>query len=181
MSQFLDKFLAALQDQLPKSKGAWLSDLRTEAAHIPVGFARLKFQWSGLIAAIGCVLRVRVGVQKIGQILLASALCIFYLAGLIFTMNMPDESIKLILNVALPTYLIAAVFAVMNLRVLKRFTLVCSFLWALVWVVLSLGAFDLSSMPLVFLRAISIEAAFMLAALFIVASYLGWIEDGRDA
>ena len=180
MSQTLDKLLGLIQGKLPETKGVWLSDLRLEAAHIPAGLSRMRFQWSGLLAAIGHLLRLRVGVQKMGQILLAMALSIFYFVGLIYTVNAPHDGFtKLVLNIALPPYAIAAVFAVVNLGFLKRFTLICSFLWAVAWVVLSLGVFDTSSAAMVFLRAISIEAAFIMASLFIAASYLGWVEEGR--
>ena len=179
MSQTLDKLLGFIQGKLPETKGVWLSDLRLEAAHIPAGLSRMRFQWSGLLAAIGHLLRLRVGVQKMGQILLAMALSIFYFVGLIYTVNAQSDYIKLILNLTFPLYAIAAVFAVVNLGFLKRFTLICSFLWAVAWVVLSLGVFDTSSAAMVFLRAISIEAAFIMASLFIAASYLGWVEEGR--
>ena len=179
MSQTLDKLLGLIQGKLPETKGVWLSDLRLEAAHIPAGLSRMRFQWSGLLAAIGHLLRLRVGVQKMGQILLAMALSIFYFVGLIYTVNAQSDYIKLILNLTFPLYAIAAVFAVVNLGFLKRFTLICSFLWAVAWVVLSLGVFDTSSAAMVFLRAISIEAAFIMASLFIAASYLGWVEEGR--
>ena len=179
MSQTLDKLLGFIQGKLPETKGVWLSDLRLEAAHIPAGLSRMRFQWSGLLAAIGHLLRLRVGVQKMGQILLAMALSIFYFVGLIYTVNAQSDFIKLILNLTFPLYAIAAVFAVVNLGFLKRFTLICSFLWAVAWVVLSLGVFDTSSAAMVFLRAISIEAAFIMASLFIAASYLGWVEQGR--
>jgi len=179
MSQTLDKLLDFIQGKLPETKGVWLSDLRLEAAHIPAGLSRMRFQWSGLLAAIGHLLRLRVGVQKMGQILLAMALSIFYFVGLIYTVNAQSDFIKLILNLTFPLYAIAAVFAVVNLGFLKRFTLICSFLWAVAWVVLSLGVFDTSSAAMVFLRAISIEAAFIMASLFIAASYLGWVEEGR--
>ena len=181
MSQTLDKLLGFIQGKLPETKGVWLSDLRLEAAHIPAGLSRMRFQWSGLLAAIGHLLRLRVGVQKMGQILLASALSIFCLGGLIYTytVNAQSDFIKLILSLTFPLYAIAAVFAVVNLGFLKRFTLICSFLWAVAWVVLSLGVFDTSSAAMVFLRAISIEAAFIMASLFIAASYLGWVEEGR--
>ena len=182
MSQTLDKLLGLIQGKLPETKGVWLSDLRLEAAHIPAGLSRMRFQWSGLLAAIGHLLRLRVGVQKMGQILLAMALSIFYFVGLIYTVNASHDGItKLILNLTFPLYAIAAVFAVVNLGFLKRFTLICSFLWAVAWVVLSLGVFDTSSAAMVFLRAISIEAAFIMASLFIAASYLGWVEEGRHA
>ena len=181
MSKALDKLLAILQSQLPDTKSEWLFDLRTEAVHIPAGLLRMRFQWSGLLAAIGHLLRLRVGVQKMGQILLASALSIFCLVGLIYTATAPDEDVKIIFALIFLIYAMAAVFAFVNLNLLKRFALVCSFLWAVTWVVLSLGVFDSSPVPVVFLRAISIEAAFIMASLFIAASYLGWIEDGRHA
>ena len=143
----------------------------------------MRFQWGGLLAAIGHLLRLRVGVQKMGQILLASALSIFCLVGLVYTATAPDESVKVMFTFIFLIYAVAAVLAVLNLNLLKRFALVCSFLWAVTWVVLSLGVFDFDSspVPIPFLRAISIEAAFIMASLFIAASYLGWIEDGRHA
>ena len=179
MSQTLDKLLGIFQSKLPESKSEWLSDLRIEATHIPAGFTRMRFQWSGLLAAIGHLLRLRVGVQKLGQILLASALSIFCLVGIIYTVNAPDESVKTILTFIFPIYALAAVFAVVNLSLLKRFAFGCSFLWAGAWVILSLDVFDSSSVPLVFLCAIAMEAAFIMASLFIAASYLEWIEDGH--
>ena len=181
MSQTLDKLLGILQSKLPDTKSEWLSDLRTEATHIPSGIARMKFQWSGLLAAIGHLLHLRVGAQKMGQTLLASALSIFCLVGLIYTANAPDENVKIMFTFIFFFYAVAAVFAFVNLNLLKRFALVGSFLWAVTWVVLSLGVFDSSLVPIAFLRAISIEAAFIMASLFIAASYLAWIEDSRHA
>ncbi len=182
MSQILDKLLGVLQSKLPETKGVGLSDLRAEAAHIPAGFTRVSFQWSGVLAAIGHILRFRVGAQKMGQILLAFALTIFFWTGLIYTVNAPhDGEIKLVLNFVFPLYQIAAVFAVTSLGILKRFTSVCSVLWAMVWVILSLGVLGSSSLPIDFLRAIAIEAACIMAGLFIAASFLEWIEDGRHA
>ena len=107
----------------------------------------------------------------------------FCLVGLVYTATAPDESVKVMFTFIFLIYAVAAVLAVLNLNVLKRFALVCSFLWAVTWVVLSLGVFDFDSslVPIPFLRAISIEAAFIMASLFIAASYLGWIEDGRHA
>ena len=43
MSQILDKLLEILQGKLPDTKSEWISDLRTEATHIPSGIARMKF------------------------------------------------------------------------------------------------------------------------------------------
>jgi len=182
MSQILDNFLGTIQNKLPETDRNWLSDLRLEAAHIPSGIKRMQFQWSGVLAGSGRLLRVCVGVQKMGQILLGLALSIFFLVGLIYTANAPHDGMtKMVLNIAFPLYQIAAVFAVTSLSLLKRFTWTCSVLWAVVWVVLSLGLFDSSSAPMTFLRAISIEAAFMMAGLFIAANYLDWVEEARHA
>ena len=181
MSQTLDKLLGILQSKLPDTKSEWLSDLRTEATHIPSGIARMRFQWSGLLAAIGYLLRLRVGVQKMGQILLASALSIFYLTALFYTLNSSNQTVKMVLSFILPIYAVAALLAVVNLGLLKRFTLACSFLGAVTWGVFSLDVFDWSSLPVEFLGAVSMEASFIMASIFIAASYLGWVEDGRHA
>ena len=181
MSQILDKLLAVVENQLTDTKGSWVSDIRAEAAHIPAGLARLRFQWSGLMAAIGLVLRVRFGAQKIGQILLAGAICILCLGGFIITASMPDDIVKTTFHMILPIYVLAGVFAVLNLGLLKRYSLGCSALGVLIWFVLGLDVVSFPAAPVAFLRAISLEVSFLMAGLFIAASYLGWIEEGRYA
>jgi len=181
MSAFLDKLLARLETQLPEAKGDWISDLRTEAAHIPAGLARIRFQGDGVLAAFGQLLRFKFGTQKIGQLLLASALYILCLGGFFIMANMPDDYVKTIFYCILPLYALAGTLAVLSLRLMKRFTLVCSLLLLMTWAVLGLDSVTVTDAPIAFMRAISIEAAFMMAGLFIAASYLSWLDGAEHA
>lgn len=181
MSMFLDRLLNLAESYFPESKGDWISDLRTEAAHVPAGLARMKFQWSGLLAAVGHLLRVRFGPQKMGQLLLASALYILCLGGLVFSGGIEDDIVKFSFYCVFPLYALAGSLAVINLVWMKRYTVICVFLFCSVWALLSFDMFATANAHREFLRAFTIEAAFIMVGLFIAASYLEWIEEAADA
>jgi len=94
MSGILDKALIWAERQLPDGKSLWITDLRYEANHIPGSLARQRFLWSGILAALGQVLRVRVGVQQVGQTLLGLAILAFCLGGLIVAPNIETAVVK---------------------------------------------------------------------------------------
>ena len=181
MSLLLDKLLALFETLLPETNCHWISDLRTEAAHIPAGPARVWFQGNGVLAAFGHFLRFKFGTQKIGQMLLASALYILCLGGFFIMASTPDDYVKTIFYCILPLYALAGTLAVLSLRLMKYFTVVCGILLLTIWAVLGLDFVTLAEAPIAFMRAISIEAAFMMAGLFIATTYLSWMEEGHHA
>jgi len=181
MSAFLDKLLEVIEAQLPEVNRHWISDLRQEAAHIPAGFTRMRFQGSGLLAAIGQLLRVRFGPQKLGQWLLGAALSFLCLGGFLFAGGIEQDIVRTAFYCVLPVYFLTGILTVLNLVWMKRFSLIFSFLFCVVWAGLSLQWFPIKDFPIEFLRAFTLEAAFIMAGLFIAATYLSWMEEADHA
>lgn len=177
MSDYLDRVLNWAARQLPDGENIWIADLRSEAQHINGHLARLCFYWSGVMAAMGQVLRHRLGVQRVGQMLIGFALLAFCVGGVLIAQNMPDDIVKATLYVALSLYALAAGFVIFDLNLTKRFTLIC----ALCLTTLSF-AFGVNILPVPdthaeFFGAFALEAASIMAGLCLAASYLGWLED----
>ncbi len=181
MSAVLDKILAWAERQLPDERQIWISDLRAEAKHIPSGSTRIGFQWSGIMAATGYLLRVKYGPQKIGQLLLATALIILSLAVLASAGAMEDKSVQTVFYVIGPLYAFAATLAATNLRLMKRYTGFFSVVFAVMFVASGLEIVTAIDVPVIFLRALTLEASCFMAGLFIVASYLSWVGKGDAA
>lgn len=177
MNFILEKILHWAERQLPESKRMWIPDLRTEAKHIPGNLKAFAFLWSGTIAALGQILRFRIGVQRVGQTLLGLALFLICLGGLIITKDMPNDIVKMTFYGALTLYALAGSLIILDLRLMKRFTLGCSLILVTVCVLLGLDLFPAMGVHSEFLSAFALEAAFMMAGLFVAASYLGWIEE----
>lgn len=181
MSVFLDTLLKQAENYLPESRGSWITDLRAEAAHIPAGFSRMRFQWSGLFAALGHILRFRFGPQKMGQLLLTLAIIIFCLGGIYIAESIEEQSVKSAFNSLIALYALAGSLAAINLVWMKLYTVICGFSLCSVWAFLGFEIFAPPDAPIEFLRALSLEAAFIMAGLFIVGSYLGWVEEDSHA
>lgn len=181
MSAFLDKLLARLEAQLPETNGHWISDLRTEAAHIPAGLTRIRFQGNGVLTAFGELLHVRIGPQKMGQCLLGGALLLLCLGGLIFAAGIVQDFVRTTFYCVLPIYSLAGFLAFLNLSWMKRFTLFAGLIFCAAWSMLGTGLFSVGEAPIVFLRAFILEAAFMMAGLFVAASYLSWLDGVEHA
>lgn len=179
MSCILDRALAWAERRLPKEKHIWIYDLRAEAEYIPSGLPRMSFQWSGIMAAAGHLLRIKYGPQKMGQFLLAMALIMFNLAILTTAAGIEDNFMQTAFYLVVPLYTLAASLAVINLRWMKRYTIFFSFVFAVMFGVLDLRPFTSIDVPVIFLRALTLEASFLMAGLFIAGSYLSWIEDAR--
>ena len=179
MSAVLDKILAWAERQLPDERQIWISDLRAEAKYIPSGFTRMGFQWSGIIAAAGYLLRVQYGPQKIGQLLLATALIILSLAVLASAGAVEDKFVQTVFYLIGPFYALAAAFAATNLRLMKRYTGFFGIIFAVMFVASGLETVSAIDVPIMFLRALTLEGACLMAGLFIAASYLGWVGEGE--
>ena len=177
MKSILDVILKWTERRLPEDKQVWVSDLRAEADHVPAGFARLRFQWSGLLAAVGHLLRFRFGPQKMGQLLLSCALIILSLGGIIFAVGIEDDTVRRAFHFVISLYALAGGLAAFDLSWMRRFTASCSLIFGLVWMVSGLGVFPPMQAPAEFLRAFSLEVSFIMAGLLIAASYLSWIEE----
>jgi len=177
----LEKVLLWAERQLPESQRTWISDLRTEAGHLPGNLAKLAFLWSGVIAALGQILRYRIGVRRVGQTLLGLALFLLCLGGLIITKDMPNDIVKITFYGALTLYALAGSLILLDLRLMKRFTFVCSLILVAVCVLLGSDVVPALGVHSEFLSAFALEAAFMMAGLFVAASYLGWIEEVEHA
>ena len=179
MSGILDKALIWAERQLPDGKSLWITDLRYEANHIPGSLARQRFLWSGILAALGQVLRVRVGVQQVGQTLLGLAILAFCLGGLIVAPNIETAVVKQTFYTILPVYALTGGLAFLSLNWMKGFTGGCILALGLFWLVSGLEFFATTDAPIWFFRAFAIEASVIMAGLFIAASYLSWIEDAK--
>ena len=177
MSDCLDRILNWAARQLPEGENIWISDLSSEARHVDGRLSRLWFLWSGVLAAMSQVLRYSIGVQRVGQMLIGLALFTLCIGGLLIAQNMPDDILKTTFYAALILYTLAGGLFILDLNLTKRFTL----MFALSLLILSF-AFGTNILPVsethaVFLGAFALEAGCIMAGLFIVASYLGWVED----
>lgn len=181
MTHILESILLWAERQLPEDRRMWISDLRSESKHIASRFARQQFILSGILAAMGQILRFNFGVQRVGQTLLGAALLILCVGGSIFATSIEDAVVRTAFNFVMPLYAATGALALSSLRGMKYFTFGCSLIFALVWVVFGLEAFSSSDIPIAFLRAFSIEVSFIMAGLFIAASYLGWAGDTDHA
>jgi len=181
MSRWLDAILIWTASRLPDSQGDWIEDLRQEARHVPAGLRRTGFLWGGVQAAFGEILRVSVGPKRLGQALLALGGFVVCFVGFVAAVRIEDPIVKLAFYGLLTLYAIAAVLAVLNLKLLKRFTLCGSFCLAAIWAVLGAKSLFPSDLPIVYLRALSIEASVVMMGLFIGASYLAWVETPDHA
>ena len=133
------------------------------------------------MAAIGYLLRIKLGPQKMGQILLGFALIILCLGGFILATGIEDDIVKTAFYCVLPLYVLAGSLAVIDLRLMKRFTVSCSLLFGVFWIISGLEMFLSLDAPAEFLRAFALEVSFIMAVLFIAASYLSWIEEADAA
>jgi len=181
MTKWLERILIWAAGRLPDSQGAWAEDLRYEAQHVPAGYRRLNFLWSGVQAAFGEFLRVSIGPKRLGQALFgcagfAACIALFYAA-----IRLDDQTIKSAFFILLTLYGIAAGLAVLNLKLLKRYSLSAIFCLLLTWVILGTPLFSTADLPIDYLRALSIEASGVMMSLFIGASYLGWVETPNHA
>lgn len=181
MSGILDKVLVWAERQLPDSKSMWISDLRSEAGYIPGGLARQRFLWSGVLAALGQVLRVRVGVQRVGQMLLGLAVLTLCLGGLIIGPNIETAVVKQTFYAVLPVYALTGGLALLNLNWMRRFALCCIGVVGIFWLSAGLEVFSAMDAPIHFFRAFAVETACILAGLFIAASYLSWAGVAESA
>ena len=181
MINLLERILIWAQARLPDAQGDWIEDLRLEAQHVPRGFRRVQFLWGGVQAAFGQILWESVGPRKLGQALFAlsgTAVCLF---GFISSFRIEDPIVKLAFYILLMIYGIAAMLAVINLKLLKRFTLSGSLFMGAVWIFLGIQTFLPVDFPIIYVRALSIEGSFVLMSLFIGASYLAWVERPEHA
>ena len=181
MTHILETVLAWAERQLPEDRRMWISDLRSESKHISGRFARQQFILSGVIAAMGQILRTRFGVQRVGQTLLGTALIFFCIGGSFFATGIEDPVVRTALNFVMPLYAATGALALSSLRGMRYFTFGCSVIFALLWLVSGLDVFTSSDIPVAFLRAFTIEVSFIMAVLFIAASYLGWAGDSDHA
>lgn len=181
MTSFLNRVLKTVERQLPEADHMWISDLRAEAQHIHGTFARQLFLSSGVLAAIGQILRARFGVQRVGQTLLGLALLMLCLGGLVIAKGMSDDIVKTTFYCALILYTVAGSLVFLDLRLTRRFTFGCCLILMTICSGLSLNLFPELSVHFEFLRAFALEAAFMMGGLFIAASYLGWVGKADHA
>ena len=181
MSSVLEILLIWAEGQLPESKRMWISDLRSEAKHIPGTLARQRFLWSGAAAAIGQLMRLKFGVQRVGQTLLGVALLMFCLGGLYMAPTIENNIVRISFYSVLPIYGLTAALFLFNLHLMKRFAVGCIGLLGLFWSVSGLDYFTAMGIPVHFFRAFAVEVAFVMTVLFIAASYLGWAEEAGDS
>lgn len=177
MSGTLDHVLNWAARQLPEGENIWISDLRYEARHIEGRLSRLWFLWSGVLAATGQVLRHRVGVQRIGQMLIGFALLTLCVGGLLIAQNMPDDIVKTTFYGALILYALVGGLFMLDLNLTKRFTLLSAVCLLTLSFLFGMNIFPVPETHAVFLGAFALEAGCIMAGLTIAARYLGWVED----
>ena len=181
MTYWLERILIWAAARLPDSRAVWIEDLRHEAQHIPAGMRRIYFLWGGVQAAMGEILRVSVGPRRLGQALFAGGGVAMCCVGLVAAVKVEDPVVKSAFYGLLVLYAIAASLAVLNLKRLKQFSFGASFCLAVLWVFLGAQSFLPADLPIVYLKALSIEASVVMMSLFIGASYLAWVETPDHA
>ena len=181
MTSILETLLIWAERQLPESRRIWVSDLRAEARHISGRLARQRFLWSGAAAALGLVLRLKFGVQRVGQTLLGLAIFAFCFGGLAIGPSIESAVVKQTFYAMLPIYALTGGLALLSLNVMRRFTAGCILVLGLFSIISGLEFFTAMDAPIWFFRAFAIESAVVMAGLFIAASYLGWIKDDNHA
>jgi len=181
MISLLENILLLAERQLPKRRSMWISDLRSEAAHIPGAFAGMCFLLSGVLAALGEVLRVRIGVQRVGQTLLGLAVLTFCLGGLVIGPSIENAVVKQSFYTVLPIYALAGGLALLNLNLMRHFTALCIGALGLFWLIAGLDVFADMDAPVYFFRAFALESAGIMTVLFIAASYLRWADPAARA
>jgi len=179
MIKLLDSILAWAASRLADGDRHWAEDLRDEAQHVPRGLPRFQFVLGGVFAAVGELLRIHLGPRRVGQGLVGFALMGLCVAIGTAALAVEDEIVKTVFYSVLPLYGLACALVVSNLRLMKRYTVFCSLILAVIWMALRLNSFPALDAHIDFLRAFSFEGAFIMAGLFIAASYLSWIEDAR--
>lgn len=177
MSITLDHVLNWAARQLPEGEDIWISDLRSEARHIDGRLSRLLFLWNGVLAATGQVLRHRIGVQRIGQMLIGCALLTLCAGGILIAENMPDDIVKITFYGALFLYSLAGGLVIFDLNLAKRFTLMCALCLLSLSFILWMNILPVPDTHVGFFRAFALEAGCIMAGLTIAARYLGWVED----
>jgi len=181
MSSLLNSLLWWAERQLPEGQSEWISDLRYEVGHIQGAFPRQRFLWSGALAALGQVLRIRVGVQRVGQGLLGLAVLSFCLGGLYMAPSIENSVVRTSFYWVLPLYAMMGVLAILNLKLMKRFARCCIAGLGLFWIISGMEVFSSMDGPVYFFRAFAAEVAMIMAGLFIAASYLGWAGNAEPA
>ena len=181
MTHWLEWILIWASCRLPDRQGAWVEDLRHEAQHIPSRFQRQRFLWSGVQAAIGELLRVYLGPRRLGQLLFALAGFMACSGLLAASFRVDEQIIRSAILFLLILYAAVAILAVLNLKLMKRFTLSCSVCLLVVWMILGIPSFLPLDLPLKFLRALSLEASGVMMGLFIGGTYLAWLESPDHA
>ena len=172
MTGILDMVLGWAAKRAPDTQGDWIEDLQHEAQHIPAGFRRQHFLWSGVQAAFGEILRVSIGPRRLGQWLLGLAGGIMCCLGFIASVRLEDPVVKTAFFLLLTLYGIAAGLAVLNLNLLKRFAAGSSLCLIALWALLGLRVLPTGDLPVLYMRALSIEASVVMMGLCIAAYYL---------
>ncbi|WP_427452979.1 hypothetical protein [Litorimonas sp. WD9-15] len=181
MSGYLNNLLGWLGSYLPQDEQGWIEDMRIEAQHVPNGLARVGFLWGGVQAVFGEIIRRHIGPRRLGQGLLSLALLLLCTGGVLFATGMEDPRVRMTFYSLLTLYAIAGGLCWWALDVMKRFVLFCAVALIGIWVFLGLGGAASLVLPLGFLRAFSIEQAAMMVCLYIIASYLTWVEGAARA
>ena len=181
MTHWLDAILVWAAARLDETQNLWIEDLRQEARHVPKGVSRYRFLCSGVLVALGAVLYLSMGPKRVGQALIGTSIFVLCLALFLFTQKLNDPTAKLVVYIVLGLYAIAAALMMLNLRRLKGFALGSSFSLCGIWMALGHSQLVPPDAPLDWIRAFTLEAAVFMVGLFIAASYLGWLEDGRHA
>lgn len=164
----------SVQPYVSEQKRSWFEDMRSEALHISSGWRRFFFVMGCLRFCAVMILRDRIGVRLIGQILIATGVLSFCIGG-VFMLgpNIPSE-ISMLIYLLMFVYAIAGCLVVVNLQLMKRYAMIA----ALGFLLFGLSMFwtDILSEQ-AFVRALFLEATLIMIALYVAASFVSWIED----
>jgi len=164
----------SVQPYVSEQKRSWFEDMRSEALHISSDWRRFLFVLGCLRFCAVIILRERVGVRLIGQLLIAAAVLSFCIFAILINQAKLSVEAPPTVYFLLLAYAIAGCLTVINLHIMKRYVVISAFGFFLVW--LSLFWPDLVSEQL-YTQALFLEGTIFMIALYIAASFVNWTED----
>jgi len=166
---------------LPDDKQDWARDMRAEFDYIPKGLSRTLFQFGCLRAAIEEFIKHNIGLQRVGQGLIALGLMTLSFGCLAMAAGWDDQNITRPLYGLCGLYSLTAILTWVDLEKMKQFSLSVGIVLTLVWGLFNLPYLALSLPEQDYVRALSIEAAVLMFALYISGVYISWIGETRHA
>lgn len=169
---------------MPKKQHVWLSAMRAELSHITSPAERQRFAIGCFVAALNAALKSRKGLNytaRIGggfMILAMSSYGIISSAGLA---SAPETLVlsKIIIGLCL-FYIGGAGLLIASLKGLKVYASTGFGCAAIGWIYCLAVRPKIDGVSAEFLTALNLEAAFLMASLFLASIYLNWLYSPEN-